>query len=247
VKVAVLSDIHSNVVALDAVLASMGTVDAVWHLGDVVGYGPEPDAVVERLRAIGAIGAIGVRGNHDDAVVSAVEPRDFVSYAATAVRWTRTRISAITREFLEALPLTLVPDGLDATLVHGMPDGPLSSYLQGGRDAADCLSDVPTRHCLVGHTHVPVAFRESAPGVTRSEGPRTDGDEILLAGARHVLNPGSVGQPRDGDPRAAFMLVDTDRGRVTWRRVTYDIPAVQASMRRAGLPDWLADRLGRGQ
>jgi diadenosine tetraphosphatase ApaH/serine/threonine PP2A family protein phosphatase len=243
-KVAVLSDIHSNVVALDAVLAAVGTVDAVWHLGDVVGYGPEPDAVVERLRAVGAV---GVRGNHDDAVVSAVEPADFVSYAATAVRWTRKHISPATREFLESLPLTLAPAGLDVTLVHGMPESPLSSYLHSALDAADSLSDVESRHCIVGHTHVPIAFRESAPGVMRSNGPMTDGDDILLGGARHVLNPGSVGQPRDGDPRAAFMLIDTERGRVTWRRVAYDVAAVQGSIRVAGLPGWLADRLGRGQ
>jgi diadenosine tetraphosphatase ApaH/serine/threonine PP2A family protein phosphatase len=241
--VAVLSDIHSNIVALDAVIASMGPVDAVWHLGDVVGYGPEPDAVVERLRAIGAI---GVRGNHDDAVVAAVELEDFVSYAATAVKWTGAHISAGTREFLEALPLTLAPGGLDVTLVHGMPGGPLSWYLHSRLDAADCLADVETRHCLVGHTHVPVAFRETAPGVTLSAGRRSHGDEILLGGARHVLNPGSVGQPRDDDPRAAYMLIDTDDGRVTWRRVAYDIATVQAAIRKAGLPGFLADRLERG-
>jgi diadenosine tetraphosphatase ApaH/serine/threonine PP2A family protein phosphatase len=241
--VAVLSDIHSNIVALDAVIASMGTVDAVWHVGDVVGYGPEPDEVVERLRAIGAV---GVRGNHDDAVVSAVEPGDFVSHAAVGVRWTRSHISAGTREFLQTLPLTLAPGGLDVTLVHGMPGDPLSWYLRDSSDAADCLADVETRHCMVGHTHVPAAFRETAPGATRSAGRRMNGDEILLGDARHVLNPGSVGQPRDGDPRAAYMLIDTDLGRVTWRRVPYDVAAVQASIRRAGLPDWLAERLGSG-
>jgi predicted phosphodiesterase len=243
VIVAVLSDVHSNIVALDAVLASIGTVDAVWHLGDVAGYGPEPDAVVERLRGMGAV---GVRGNHDEAVLSGSGFRDLNPVAAEAVAWTRAHISASTREFLAGLPLMLVPEGHGFTLVHGSPAAPLSWYTQTRQDAADCLVGVATAHCMVGHTHVPVAFRAARDGHIRPA-TMTDGDTISFDEWRCVLNPGSVGQPRDGDPRAAFMLLDTGAGRATWRRVAYDIPATQAAILAAGLPTRLATRLAVGQ
>jgi predicted phosphodiesterase len=243
VIIAVLSDIHSNLVALEAVLASIGTVDAVWHIGDVVGYGPEPDAAVERLRGIGAT---GVRGNHDDAVLSGSGITDFNTVAADALAWTRAHISAPTREFLADLPLMLVPESSGFTLVHGNPAQPLTWYTQTRQDAAECLRDVATPHCMVGHTHVPLAFREG-PGGNIRPAVTTDWDTIRFDEGRCVLNPGSVGQPRDGDPRAAYLLLDTGAGRATWRRVEYDIPATQTAILAAGLPRYLATRLAIGR
>ena len=246
--VAVLSDIHSNLAALDAVLDSLGTVDVVWHLGDVVGYGPEPDAVVDRLRAIDAV---GVRGNHDDAVYEAGEAEYFNSFAAAAVAWTRARIWPATRDWLKALPPALVHAAEGFTLVHGSPRDPIGEYMAAPWIADECLPDVATPHCLVGHTHVPVVFRQTA-GRAGSAGRaveiRVAPDRPLrLDERRCVLNPGSVGQPRDGDPRASCLLLDTDAGLATWHRVPYDIRATQAAILSAGLPPWLAHRLSVGQ
>ena len=241
-RVAVISDIHSNIAALDAVLAAIGSVDAIWHLGDLVGYGPEPDAVVERMRGIGTI---GVRGNHDDGVVTG-DTSGFNSAGAAAAAWTRARIAAPTAEYLAALPLTLVPEGSPFTLVHGMPSEPLVLYLTTREDAAETLADVATAHCLFGHTHVPVAFREGPGGVMKAA-TMTDGSRIRLGEERCVLNPGSVGQPRDGDPRAAWMVLDTDAGSVTWRRVRYAVEKTQRGILGAGLPPFLAERLAMGQ
>jgi predicted phosphodiesterase len=238
-RIAVLSDIHSNLVALDAILAHAGAVDAVWQLGDVVGYGPEPDAVVERLQAIGAI---GVRGNHDAAALGGAEIEWFNPEARAAAEWTRDRIAPATRTWLAALPDQLVID--DQTLVHGSPRDPLREYVTSVAIARANLGHIDTPHALHGHTHVPVAFVEEdgrmgivAPGA---------GSSLGLAGRRTLLNPGSVGQPRDGDPRSSYLVLDPGAGTSTWHRVAYDIAPVQAAIRAAGLPGRLADRLAYG-
>jgi diadenosine tetraphosphatase ApaH/serine/threonine PP2A family protein phosphatase len=244
VIVAVLSDIHSNLAALDAVLASIGEVDAVWHLGDIVGYGPDPDAVVDRLREIGAI---GVKGNHDDAGVALrqEEIAQFNPTARIAAEWTHEHISASTRRFLEALPLTLVPPETPFTLVHGSPRDPLVEYVFSPRVAAENLAAFATPYCLVGHTHVPLVFREGRGGMevlATEPGSRLDLDE-----RRAILNPGSVGQPRDSIPWASYAVLDTRERSVTWHRVPYDIAATQRAIRIAGLPAQLGARLAYGQ
>jgi predicted phosphodiesterase len=244
-RIAVLSDIHSNLAALDAVLGSLGTVDAVWHLGDVVGYGVEPDGVVERLRGIGAI---GVRGNHDDAACGGESIDTFTPDARLAAEWTRGHMNADTRRYLTALP-----DRLDAlgpppgnyTLVHGSPREPLFEYLHTADDARDNLAAFTTAYCLVGHTHVPLILREER-GRFRAQRVE-DGDRLSLDGRRLFLNPGSVGQPRDGNSAAAFMLIDTDAAAVRWQRVRYDIEATQSAIVAAGLPTRLARRLSSGR
>jgi len=252
-RVAVLSDIHANLAAVDAVLGSLGTVDAVWHLGDVVGYGPEPDAVVERL---GAVGAVGVRGNHDDAAAGGESIESFTPEARLAAEWTRSRISAGTRAYLAELPERLVlsatgsvpvpgSPGGEYTLVHGSPRDPLNEYLHDTSDAVANLDAFTTTYCLVGHTHLPMLFREDR-GRVRAQRVEA-GDILMLDSRRAFLNPGSVGQPRDGDPRAAFMLIDTEAGLVTWQRVKYEIDSTQAAILAAGLPGHLAARLGKGR
>ena len=238
-RIAVLSDIHSNIVALDAVLAAAGTVDAIWQLGDIVGYGPEPDAVVARLRDIGAI---GVRGNHDAAACGGSEIDWFNPDARRAMEWTRAAIGAESVAWLRALPDRLSVSGAD--LVHGSPREPLWEYVTSVPLARANLALLEQPIGLHGHTHVPVAFVEDDGRIDVVE--PHDGSTLALRGRRALLNPGSVGQPRDGDPRAAYAVLDPEAGSISWHRVPYDIAAVQAAMREAGLPPSLAARLSFG-
>ena len=231
-----VSDIHSNLVALDAVLAKIGSVDAIWHLGDVVGYGPEPDAVVERLSGLGAI---GVRGNHDAAATGGTEIDWFNPEARAAMEWTRQTISETTRAWLAALPQRRIES--DFTLVHGSPRDPTWEYVTSAALARAGLSAISTEHGLHGHTHIPIAFTE-VDGRMRTLVPRA-GNTVALGEGRTLLNPGSVGQPRDRDPRASYLVLDLAAKTATWGRVAYDTEAVGASMRTAGLPARLADRL----
>ena len=238
-RIAVLSDIHSNLVALDAVLAATGPVDGVWHLGDVVGYGPEPDGVVARL---GAIGATGVKGNHDAAATGGPEFEWFNPDARRAMEWTLTTISRATGAWLDALPETH-RDG-DWTLVHGSPREPIWEYVTSIPVARANLAVLGTRVGLHGHTHIPTAFLED-DGRVEVVSPG-DGSVLELRGRRALVNPGSVGQPRDGDPRSSFLVLDTEADSVTWHRVAYDVVPVQAAMRATGLPASLAARLSVG-
>jgi diadenosine tetraphosphatase ApaH/serine/threonine PP2A family protein phosphatase len=242
-RIAVISDVHSNLSALDAVLAQAGAVDAVWHLGDIVGYGPEPDAVVDRLAAVGAV---GVRGNHDAAACGGTEIDWFNPEARSAMEWTRGVISAGTRAWLAELPerRTLA----DFTLVHGSGRDPTWEYVTSGASAQSSLAAMDTTHGINGHTHIPVAFVVAGDRVGRiGPGPGADETAISLGGGeRMLLNPGSVGQPRDGDPRASYLIMDTAAGTATWQRVTYDVAAVANAMRAIGLPARLAERLHHG-
>jgi diadenosine tetraphosphatase ApaH/serine/threonine PP2A family protein phosphatase len=239
VRVAVLSDIHGNLVALDAVLATVGSVDAVWHLGDVVGYGPDPDGVVERLAGLGAV---GVAGNHDLAAVGGDQIAWFNPDARAAMEWTRGRISASTRRWLTDLPARHRVG--EYSLVHGSERDPVWEYVTSVPVARANLAVLATRFGLHGHTHLPMAWAERDGRVEAiSPGP---GSTFQLTADRALLNPGSVGQPRDGDPTAGYLLLDDETGLCTWQRVAYDIPAVQAAMLDAGLPRRLADRLGFG-
>jgi predicted phosphodiesterase len=238
-RIAVLSDIHSNLPALNAVLKAVGSVDAVWHLGDVVGYGPEPDAVVARLAEVGAV---GVRGNHDAAACGGREIEWFNPEARAAMEWTRTAISPATKAWLEALPERLIEGQF--TLVHGSPRDPTWEYVTSVPVARANLAVLTTRYGLHGHTHVPIAYREDDGRVE----PITPGNGSVLGldARRTLLNPGSVGQPRDGDPTASWLVLDTDREECTWHRVPYDIASVQAAMTQAGLPRRLVERLSYG-
>jgi diadenosine tetraphosphatase ApaH/serine/threonine PP2A family protein phosphatase len=238
-RVAVLSDIHSNLVALQAVLGHVGSVDAVWHLGDIVGYGPDPDGVVARLAEVGAV---GVLGNHDAAALGGPEIEWFNPDARAAAEWTRDTITAATRTWLDDLPLRREIGAM--TLVHGSPRDPLREYVSSLGVARASLASLTTRYGLHGHTHVPVAFVDAGDSVGVLDA--RDGTTLALDERTTLLNPGSVGQPRDGDPRAAYLVLDTDDDAVTWHRVRYDVAPVQAAIRAAGLPPRLADRLAVG-
>jgi predicted phosphodiesterase len=240
-RVAVLSDIHSNLSALETVLAALGSVDAIWHLGDVVGYGPEPQAVVDRLREAGAI---GVRGNHDDAAGGGSSVEQFNPDGHRAMEWTRTRIDEATRLYLAGLPERRVPEESAFTLAHGSPRDPIWEYLDAPSAAQQNLPAFDTPYCLVGHTHVPLVFRETRGHM---QAMLVDPESRLsLDHRRLILNPGSVGQPRDGDPRSSYLVIDTEAGQVMWHRLEYDVGATQAAMTAAGLPPRLARRLSFG-
>lgn len=241
----VVADIHSNLTALQAVAGDAvrrGGFDAVWCLGDVVGYGPDPNECVAWLRERDAR---CVAGNHDLACAGAMPVDGFNPWAAAACQWTQARLTPGSRTWLLALtPLPLVEG--DFTLIHGSLRDPVWEYAVTPEVAAASLKRQTTPWCLVGHSHLPLAFRQGAAGplagVFLADG------EVVRAGSDRVLcNPGSVGQPRDGDPRAAYALVDTEAGTLAHHRVAYDVLAVQARMREAGLPEPLAVRLAFGR
>lgn len=238
-RIALLSDIHSNLPALDAALASAGAIDAIWHLGDVVGYGPDPDGVVSRLRERSAI---GVRGNHDSAACGGPEIDWFNPDARRAMEWTRNALSAETRAWLEALPERRLESGCD--LVHGSPREPLWEYVTSTSVARDSLRLLQVPIGLHGHTHIPVAWVEDGDRVELVRG--QPGRRLEIAGRRVLLNPGSVGQPRDGIPDAAYAILDLENRTIEWRRAPYDVAAVQSAMRSVGLPASLAARLAAG-
>jgi len=239
VKVAVLSDIHANLVALETVLAAIGAVDAIWVCGDTVGYGPDPSDVlallIERKATI-------VAGNHDRAVARNEDLELFNRPAALAVRMHQSWLSAAERDTLAALPKTLETD--DVTLCHGSLRDPLWEYVTNPRSATASLALAKTAHCCAGHTHVPALFRErpdaERPGRVRYETP------YPLVG-RVFLNPGSVGQPRDGSPMASYGIWDVTNETFEFRRVKYDIKGAQRAIRKARLPERFALRLETGR
>ncbi|HJW22213.1 MAG TPA: metallophosphoesterase family protein [Candidatus Limnocylindrales bacterium] len=238
-RVAVVSDVHANLVALEAVLAAAGAVDAVWHLGDVVGYGPDPNGVVRRLRDVGAI---GVRGNHDAAALGGSEIEWFNPDARRAMEWTREILAPDAREWLEGLPPRRTEAGVE--LVHGSLREPIWEYVLTSATARASIDRLATPLGLHGHTHIPVAWLDLDGSIQLLR--REPGDDLAPGGHRALVNPGSVGQPRDGLPTASFLLLDLEAGRMEWRRTPYDVAAVQAAMRAAKLPTFLIERLAAG-
>ena len=242
-RIAIVSDVHSNLEALDAVLRhaeSSGPIDEVWCLGDIVGYCADPSSVIATLRDRGAV---AVAGNHDRAAVGLLSLDDFNAYAASAVRWTSGHISDQDIEYLSSLPLMRTSG--DFTLVHGSLRAPEWEYLLEPEQATAHFALQTTRYSLIGHSHLvfEVEERISAPYFSA----RRHGDTLALGEERLILNPGSVGQPRDGDPRAAYVLYDREGARVTFQRVEYDTRAAQRKMCDAGIDQWLIDRLAVGR
>ncbi len=238
-RVAVISDVHGNRHALDGVLAAIERErpDELWCLGDLVGYGPRPN---ECCRAVAARADLCLAGNHDLVVLGSLDVSDFAGDAATAARWTRDVLADEAREFLT----TLQPQGRrdDAALFHASARDAVWEYVLSEETAWSTLQATTEPLVLVGHSHVPLAI--SLDGDELEGGLAEAGTEVDRGEKRWLLNPGSVGQPRDGDPRAAYLLLDGTRA--SFRRVDYDVARTQAEMREAGLPEPLAARLEAG-
>jgi predicted phosphodiesterase len=242
-KVAVISDIHGNRQALEATLQAVAASDAaeLWCLGDLVGYGADPDACVELAREHAAV---CLAGNHDLAVTGEIPLDEFSRGASLAVQWTQDVIAPDSLAFLASLS----PTGEEGRvgLYHASPRDPVWEYVLSTLLADLCLDRQRHRLCLIGHSHVALSFgrREGEP--TTGEA-RRGGAQLDLGAGEWLLNPGSVGQPRDGDPRAAWMLLDLDDLSASFERTDYDIAGAAAAIRAARLPDSLAERLEYGQ
>jgi len=242
-RVAIATDIHGNRHAFEAVIdaAERDGAEELWCLGDLVGYGGDPDASVELARRHCTV---CLAGNHDLAVVDVLSLEEFSRGAALAATWTRDVIAPETREFL----LSLKPEGSaqGVGLFHASPRDPVWEYVLSGLTAELCFDVTDYRISLIGHSHVALSFdrQEGSPasGTTRKEG-----TELDLGAGQWLINPGSTGQPRDGDPRAAWLMLDTERWTASYRRAEYDIAGAQAAIRAANLPDSLAERLAHGQ
>jgi predicted phosphodiesterase len=243
-RVAVITDIHANRHAFEAVLAEIDREGAeqVWCLGDLVGYGAEPDACVELARDRAAV---CLAGNHDLAVTGALGIDEFSRGAAISAKWTREVIDERNLAFLRELDPAGEQDGIG--LYHGSPRDPVWEYVLSARLAELCLDAADQRVSLIGHSHIAVAFARGGPEEDAFVAPAGAGASADVAEGEWLLNPGSVGQPRDGDARAAWLMLDTSAERAEWRRTEYDIAGAAAAIRAAGLPDSLAERLGYGQ
>ena len=239
-RYAVLSDIHANLEALEAVLADAAPrTDALLCLGDLVGYGADPVACIE---IVGARAQTLVCGNHEQAVAGLIDLDWFNGHARAAAEWTRARLDDDHRAYLASLPL--VAQVGDATLVHASPDRPDEwEYLLTAQDGFDAFSAFTTRLCFVGHSHLAGAWSLGSSGPEHRAGAV---DIQLERGRRYLVNVGSVGQPRDRDPRASYAIWDVERGTIATRRVVYDIARARDKILRGGLPRFLADRLGWG-
>ena len=241
-RVAVISDVHANWHALRAVLEAIDSEepDEIWCLGDLVGYGPRPNPCCESVRERAAV---CLAGNHDLGVLGQLDLEEFAPDAVVSARWTRGVLRDEPRAYLESLKPTARTTGVE--LFHASPRDPVWDYVVTA-DAVEAsfeLTEAPL--VLVGHSHIPLRIVHSDGGFGGGHAPEST-DVDLGTDARLLLNPGSVGQPRDGDPRAAWLLLDFGGGRAHFRRVSYPLERTQEEIRERGLPDALAERLARG-
>ena len=242
-RVAIVSDIHGNRQAFEAVLDAIeaSECEELWCLGDLVGYGADPDACVTLARTHAAI---CLAGNHDLGVRGSLPLEQFSRGAALAATWTQETITEQTREYLDGLE----PYNLEESvgLYHASPRDPVWEYVLSPLQAELCLDVQQQRVALIGHSHVALSFCRF-PGTPATGEVRAADEELDIATGEWLINPGSVGQPRDGDPRAAWLELDLDRQRAIYRRTEYDVAGAGAAIRAARLPDSLAERLLYGQ
>ena len=241
-RYAIIADIHANLAAFTVVLEDIerrGGVEEVWCLGDVVGYGPDPHQCIALLRQYNHI---CVAGNHDGGAIGKVNIADFNPDAAAACRWTAQQLSPEDIQYLESLPLTIEKDNF--TLVHGSPRDPIWEYLISTSIARENFTFFQSQYCLVGHSHVPLVFRDEDGACSFSKLATNIG--LALGKSRLIINPGGVGQPRDGDSRASYAIYDSETKLVRLYRIPYDIEATQDKMMESGLPVRLVVRLNHG-
>lgn len=238
----IVSDIHSNLEAFREVLDDAerrGGFDEVWCLGDTVGYGPNPRECIELLTEHNYVSVVG---NHDLAAAGKLNTNEFNTHARIAAQWTANQLTPEHVTLLPSLPEVVRPDNF--TLVHGSLRLPIWEYLVSNEAAMGTFQLLKTSFCLVGHSHIPFICRERVGGCSFE--PFPEGLPIDLGEERLIINPGGVGQPRDGDPRSSYALFDSHRGKIARYRVSYDIEATQGKMRRACLPESLIRRLNLG-
>ena len=241
-RVLIISDVHSNLEALESVLKDAeehGGFDRVWCLGDMVGYGPDPSLCLRRLREFPLV---AVAGNHDYAAAGVIDAADFNGAAFEAIRWTSGQLNDEDVSFLAGLPTVCLQPPF--TLVHGSLRDPIVEYLTHPSQAVVTLNLLTTDYCLVGHSHYPFICRENGGMPLFLTMPESQA--LLLEEERCIINPGSVGQPRDGDIRASYAIYDDGAHAIEHYRVEYDRATTQAKMRLAGLPQYLIDRLDHG-
>lgn len=245
-RAAVLSDVHANQPALEAVLAAieLAEVDELWCLGDVVGYGAQPDACTELIRERCDLCLVG---NHDLAVLDALDTSTFSETAAAAVEWTKANTSAATLGFLAGLGPAAERAGIG--LFHASPRDPVWEYVLSIEQADAGLDAQPQRVALIGHSHVSLFFARPEGGRHgETQGAQAgDGGLLRIDEGEWLINPGSVGQPRDGDPRAAWLELDTGQWSARFHRVEYDVDRAAETIVAAGLPSQLGERLGAGR
>jgi diadenosine tetraphosphatase ApaH/serine/threonine PP2A family protein phosphatase len=242
-RILLLSDIHGNLPALERILQQRLSWDTIWNLGDTVGYGPWPNECIDLVRSYPD--SVHLAGNHDLAATGQTSTESFNAMAAAAADWTSQQLTDDSATWLKSLG-SIGTEG-DVTLAHGSPRYPAFEYIITAPQAAQMFSYFPTRHCFVGHTHRPMIVVEGISMPAEALFAPTPGQGFDLAPARALLNPGSVGQPRDGDPRAAFALYDTDSQQVVFHRVEYPVAVTQQAINAAGLPRQLAERLPLGR
>jgi len=242
VRYLVLSDIHANLAALEAVLEDAPDFDEVWCLGDLVGYGPKPNECIERVRGLPHT---SLAGNHDWAALGKLDLSSFNTIARTANEWTQRQLTSSSRTYLNGLSPSLQQG--DFAMAHASPREPIWEYIMDTHTARENFEHFQTPYCLVGHTHVPVLFElDEDRGRCEALLPPLP-EPVNLGSRRAIINPGSVGQPRDGDPRASYALLDTDEMTWSFHRVAYPIEVTQERMEAAGLPRRLIDRLEMGR
>ena len=242
-RYAIISDIHANLTAFTAILDDIkrrGWVDRVWCLGDIVGYGPDPHECIEALRRIDHI---CVAGNHDLAAIGKIGTDEFSPDAAASGQWTAKQLSSTDIAYLEKLPMVIEEGSF--TLVHGSPRDPIWEYLLTTSLARENFALFTTQFCLVGHSHAPLVFTCDEKGDISGKRFSTD-VKLVRDGDRMIINPGGVGQPRDGDARASYAIYDNNSGLMTLYRIPYDIQTTQKKMVKLGLPTSLVTRLSHG-
>ncbi|MCA9984025.1 MAG: metallophosphoesterase family protein [Anaerolineales bacterium] len=240
-RILIISDIHANLTAFDAVLAdAVGEWEQVWCLGDVIGYGPDPNECIDRLKELDPV---ALSGNHDWAVLGKLDITTFNRDARYAIEWTRSELTEASRGWLDALPPS-IPQPV-YSLAHGSPRHPVWEYIMDEGTATVNFAFFDSTYCLVGHTHTPVIFEQVDSMRVVARMPIYN-QPIQLDRTRLIINPGSVGQPRDSDPRACYAILDTELNTWEYRRVEYDIEATQERMRKHNMPSRLVNRLAYG-
>ncbi|MBC8506829.1 MAG: metallophosphoesterase family protein [Anaerolineales bacterium] len=238
----IISDVHANIAAFEAVLEDADSYDLVIFLGDLVGYGPDPNECVDRMRDLPEL--IAIMGNHDAAVLNQLSTEAFNAEARRTVTWTQDNLTPENLDYLKELPSkALVID--DITLAHGSPRQPIWEYVLNAQTATENFFFFETSYCFVGHTHLPSIFRMGDGRLQADLFIPIENSQFELR-PRLILNPGSVGQPRDRDPRAAYAIYDIEKKLMEFRRAEYDVSAVQQRMRDAGLPERHINRLESG-